>query len=268
MTKSARIPLVTLTSDFGLDDAYVGVMKGVILKICPRVRLIDLTHSIPQGDILKASLVLRSAVNYFPSGTIHLVVVDPGVGGERLPVAIHSRDMFFIGPNNGLFWFLRDEDPPPRAVKLEKYDYFLPETSNTFHGRDIFAPVAAHIGNGIQLDAFGPRLRDLVELSLPRVKRIDSGTYVGEVFYIDHFGNCVSNLAPNELGFDIDPSWVVELEDGNVVPVCRYYSQVPRDKPVALVGSSGHLEIAVRDGSAAEQLGLQRGVSFVVRKNG
>jgi S-adenosylmethionine hydrolase len=257
-------PVITLTTDFGLDDAYVGVMKGVLLRICPQCRLVDLTHSVPQGDILKASLVLRSAAGFFPAGTVHLAVVDPGVGGNRLPVAIHAGNKYFVGPDNGLFWFLTRRDPPPRAVVLEKRTYFLPKTSTTFHGRDVFAPVAAHLASGVPLSEFGPQTRALTSLSVPDVVREASGRMRGQVIYIDHFGNCVTNLSPEELGCDLSSHWIVVLEDGSRIPVGAYYGQVEEGHPLALVGSSGHLELAVRNGSAEKELALRLGSEFIL----
>lgn len=261
----ANDPVITLTTDFGLDDAYVGVMKGVLLRICPQCQLVDLTHNVPQGDILKASLVLRSAAGYFPAGTVHLAVVDPGVGGSRLPVAIHSGDKYFVGPDNGLFWFLTRRDPPPKAVVLQKRNYFLPKTSTTFHGRDVFAPVAAHLASGVPLSEFGPQTRELVSLALPAVTREAGGGLKGQVIYIDHFGNCVTNLSPEEVGCDLSARWMVEMEDGSTIPVGMYYGQVQEGHPLALVGSSGHLELAVRNGSAEKELTLRVGSEFVLR---
>jgi len=261
-------PLVTLTSDFGSDDSYVGVMKGVILRICPSCRLIDLTHSIPQGDVLKASFALRSAVKYFPVGTVHLAVVDPGVGGSRFPVAIHAGDMYFVGPDNGLFWFLAEQDPPSKAVILKNDSFTLPQTSTTFHGRDIFAPVAAHLASGVALENLGPPLhKQLVTRALPKVERIGSTSLRGHVIYVDHFGNCVSNISPEEVGCDLSGSWAVELRGHPPLPIGSYYGQVDDGSPIALIGSSGNLEIAVRNGSAAEKLNLGVGTAFLMKKS-
>jgi len=261
-------PLVTLTSDFGSGDSYVGVMKGVILRICPSCRLVDLAHSIPQGDILKASFALRSAVKYFPAGTVHLAVVDPGVGGSRLPVAIHAGNMYFVGPDNGLFWFLAEQDPPSKTVILENAGYTLPSTSTTFHGRDVFAPVAAHLASGVGLEELGPPLlKQLVTPSLPQVEWIGNASLRGHVIYVDHFGNCVSNILPEEVGCDLSGSWVVELRDYHPLPIGSYYGQVDDGSPIALIGSSGNLEIAVRNGSAAKKLNLDVGTAFLLKKS-
>jgi S-adenosylmethionine hydrolase len=259
-------PVITLTTDFGLDDAYVGAMKGVLLCICPNCRVVDLTHNVPQGDILKASLVLRSAADYFPADTVHVAVVDPGVGGNRLPVALYSGNRYFVGPDNGLFWFLAHRDPPPRVVVLQKRAYFLPKPSMTFHGRDVFAPVAAHLASGVPLSEFGPPRRELVSLAVPAVTRGAEGMFRCQVIDIDHFGNCVTNLSPEEVACDLSAHWVVEMEDGTSVPVGLYYGQVEEGQPLALVGSSGYLELAVRSGSAEKELSLSVGSALVLRR--
>ncbi|MBN1425008.1 SAM-dependent chlorinase/fluorinase [Candidatus Fermentibacteria bacterium] len=259
-------PIITLTTDFGLDDPYVGVMKGVILQICPTCHLVDLAHTLSQGDVLRASFALRAALEYFPQGTVHLVVVDPGVGSARHPVAVHGRGMYFVGPDNGLFWFLADDDPPPRVVTIQNRAYVLPRTSSTFHGRDIFAPVAAYLARGVRLEELGPPLRTVVRLDLPRPQRISSHRIGGAVIYVDHFGNCISNIAPEELGIDLTRgSWTVRCDAGQL-PVRRFYSEVDAGTPLAVIGSSGHVELSVRDGSAALQLDLGPGAPFVIER--
>jgi len=266
MTVSDLFPLITITTDFGVHDPYVGIMKGVILRIAPKARLIDLTHTIPQGDVLRGSIVLRSAMRYFPRGTIHLAVIDPGVGGKRNPVAVHTEQQYWVGPDNGLFWFLAGGDPPPQIVKLENRVYHLPDQSQTFHGRDIFAPVAAHMANGIPIREFGSLIRSLKTLSIPAVEQHTPDRLTGSIIYIDHFGNCISNITPDQQDISPISSWHVELDDATVVPLKKYYGQVAEHEPVALIGSSGYLEIAVRNGSAAESLGIMRGTKFALKR--
>lgn len=262
------LPLITLTSDFGLDDPYVGIMKGVILQICPMCRLVDLTHGITQGDVLRASLAIQAALDYFPPHTVHLAVVDPGVGGSRLPIVVHARGMYFVGPDNGLFGFLAHDDPPPRIVTIRQGPYTLPHPSFTFHGRDIFAPVAAHLAAGVRFEDLGTPTRSMVTLDLPKPRRLSPTQVEGTVIYVDHFGNCVSNLIPAELGLDLGQgTWVVRSAKG-VLPVKRYYAEVARGAPLALVGSTGRVELAVRDGSAAAGLGISLGFSFVLERVG
>lgn len=259
-------PVITLTTDFGLDDPYVGIMKGVILQICPTCRLVDLTHNVPQGNVLRASLVLRAALDYFPPGTVHLVVVDPGVGSSRHPIALHDRGAYFVGPDNGLFWFLADDDPPPRVVTIQSKAFVLPRTSSTFHGRDVFAPVAAHLALGVRLDELGSPERTVVRLDLPKPMRLSSRKVSGSIIYVDHFGNCISNVAPEELGIDLSKgAWIVHCQAGEL-PVRRFYSEVDPGTALAVVGSSGHVELSVRDGSAALQLDLGTGTSFEIER--
>ena len=267
MTIHDSSPLITITTDFGMHDPYVGMMKGVILGITPKARLVDLTHTVPQGDVLRGSLVLRSAMRYFPRGTVHLAVIDPGVGGKRNPVAIQAEQQFWVGPDNGLFWFLRGGDPPAQIVKLENRSYFLPDQSRTFHGRDIFAPIAAHLSRGVPVHEFGPVIRSLETLSIPAVERPSPDVLIGNIIYVDHFGNCISNITPDEQ--DITPlsAWYVELSDDRRLPLKQYYGQVAEHDPLALIGSSGYLEIAVRNGSASESLGMIRGSRFTLKRD-
>lgn len=258
-------PIITLTSDFGLDDPYVGVMKGVMLQICPWARLVDLSHGIPQGDIVRASLVLRAAIDYFPGGTVHLAVVDPGVGSARVPIAVHGRGMHFVGPDNGLFGFLAEDDPPPRVLAIKPGPFTLPRTSATFHGRDIFAPIAAHLASGARLEELGTPARAMVTLDLPKPQCVSSSFVRGSIIYVDHFGNCVSNVLPEELGLDLARGkWTVRCDAGEF-PLRRFYSEVEKGAPLAVVGSSGRVELSLRDGSAA-QLGIGLNTAFLLTR--
>lgn len=258
--------IITLTSDFGYDDPYVGIMKGVILQICPGCQLVDLVHGVPQGDIVRASLAVQAAIEYFPAGTVHLAVVDPGVGSARLPIAVHARGMYFVGPDNGLFWFLADDDPPPRVVSIKQGPFTLPRTSPTFHGRDIFAPIAAHLAAGTRIEQLGTPERRMVTLDLPKAQRLSSARVEGTIIYVDHFGNCISNVAPEELGLDLSRGrWMARSSVADF-PLRRYYSEVEEGSPVAVVGSSGRIELSIRDGSAATQLKLKLGASFVLER--
>ncbi len=261
-----ELPIITLTSDFGLDDPYVGIMKGVILQICPHCRLVDLSHGIPQGDVLRASLAVQAALDYFPKGTIHLAVVDPGVGSARLPLVVHARGMYFVGPDNGLFGFLAHDDPPPRVVSIRPGRYTLPRMSATFHGRDIFAPIAAHLARGVRLEELGTASRGLVTLDIPKAEWLAPDKVKGTVIYIDHFGNCISNVLPEELGLDLSRGrWVVRCVAGEF-PLRRYYSEVEKGEPLALVGSSGRVELSIRDGSAAVQRQIGLKMSFILER--
>lgn len=259
---AARRPLVTLTSDFGLRDPFVGIMKGVILGICPRARLIDLTHEIEAHDVLAAQLALECAVAFFAPGTVHLAVVDPGVGSNRRPLAIEAAGHRFVGPDNGLFTFAL-AGAGSSAVRLEEPAYRLPRVSLTFHGRDIFAPAAAYLALGVPMDRLGPRVTDPVLASIPRARREGDGL-VGEVLTWDRFGNAITSVTAADLdGMGESPA--VELAGRRLGPPVSAYAEGPEGLPAAILGSTGRLEIFVREGNARRSLGLGRGAPVAVR---
>ena len=256
-------PIVTLTTDFGGGSYYVGAMKGVILRIAPEVQLVDISHQIPPQDVLAAAFVLRHAACEFPPGTVHLVVVDPGVGTRRRPLVVQSNGHLWVGPDNGLFSFVLDR--ADRQVReIARADLGRPNPSNTFHGRDLFAPLAAHLCRGLDLAAVGPPLADPVRLAeaapCKSANRID-----GHIVHIDGFGNLVSNIATA----DIAP-WgsglCIRLGAHVLTALCRTYEDVEPGAPLALIGSAGLLEVAVNCGHAARQLGVQRRAPLVVEK--
>jgi S-adenosylmethionine hydrolase len=270
------MPILTLLTDFGIEDEYVGVMKGVILSIAPHVRLVDLSHQIPPQDVRRAALLLSNAAPFFPPDTVHLAVVDPGVGTERRPLAIRTPVGTFVGPDNGLFSYVLAEVPHWVAVELRNPAYWLPRPSFTFHGRDIFAPTAAHLAAGAPLESLGPRVTDLKALPLPRLEMGDRWLE-GEVLYADRFGNLVTSIG--RFGWERDhlvlvPAFSSAASLRRAFPaatvrvvaaglelqgVRRTYGEVPAGTALALIGSHSFLEIAVREGNAAEQLGLQVG---------
>ncbi len=256
--------LITLTTDFGTRDWFVGTMKGVILGIQPRATLVDLTHDIPAGDIRSGAFALAAAARFFPRGTVHLVVVDPGVGSARKAVAVQTRNAVFVAPDNGvLSWALADEKI--RAIHaLEHEAYFLQPVSRTFHGRDFFAPVAAHLSRGVPISKFGPALKGLVRLERPEPRQGRDGIE-GEVLYIDHFGNAITNLGADLLRAAGRASCEVYARRRRVCPLKAFYQAAPPGTPVAIVGSSGFLEIAVNGGSAEKLLGLKTGTRVILR---
>ena len=255
-------PIITLTTDFGLRDPFVGVMKGVILAICPAARLVDLTHEIAPQDVLEGALALESGARFFPPGTIHLAVVDPGVGSAQRGLALRAGDYFFVGPDNGLFtaalagrgW---------SAVSLENPAYRLTEVSPTFHGRDIFAPAAAHLACGIALERFGPPVKDPVRLPWPECRAQGSG-WVGEVIGADRFGNLITSVTAARL--EGAGGWEVEIGGRSLGPLAACYADGPEGRPAALIGSSGRLEVFVRNGSARALLGAERGMEVRVSR--
>ncbi len=248
--------VITLTTDFGTRDWFAGTMKGVICRFAPEVPVIDLTHEVPPGDVRSGAFDLAAAVPYFPHGTIHIAVVDPGVGSARLAIALRTAHAIFIGPDNGvLSWAVREE-PVEEMRQLTNREWFLEPVSRTFHGRDIFAPVAARLAAGARFEEAGDPLDDFVRLPWPALK---SGTRraTGEIVHIDRFGNAITNL-PAEI---IPPeSEVVRMRCGGTT-VCAHacYSDVAPGEPLGLAGSSGLLELAVNGGDFADHFGVGEG---------
>jgi S-adenosylmethionine hydrolase len=254
-----RPAIITLLTDFGRRDAYVGIMKGVILSLNPMARLVDLSHEVPPQDIVAGALVLQSAWRYFPPGTIHVAVVDPGVGSERRALAATGGGQFLVGPDNGLLSLVFKEHTDRIAVKLENPAYFLPEVSATFHGRDIFAPVAAHLSLGVPLTSLGPALPDPVRLDVPDPVW-GEGEVVGEIIAGDHFGNLISNIPFDLLHSRLRGRWASLRVKGQLIEqFATTYSEVSPGTLLALGGSHGYLEIACRLGSAAQVLGAAPG---------
>jgi S-adenosylmethionine hydrolase len=261
----AQPPIVTLTTDFGLVDSYVGIIKGVILRICPNARLVDLSHLVPPQDIATGALLLRQAAPYFPSDTIHLAVVDPGVGGNRLPVAVSTGSGTFVAPDNGLVTAVLPADMSSvRAVHLNRPQFWMPTLHPTFHGRDIFAPVAAYLAAGATLLSVGESIppEDLVRLSWPTPIRT-ANQIIGEVVHTDHFGNLITNIERDLL---VDEGAArISLAGVDVGALVQTYSDRGPGEPAAYLGSSGLLEIAVVDCNAAQVLGAGRGAPVIVR---
>ncbi len=261
----AQSPIVTLTTDFGLADSYVGIIKGVILRICPNAQLVDLSHLIPPQDITAGALLLRQTVPYFPPETIHLGVVDPGVGGNRLPVAVSTNSGTFVAPDNGLLTGILPVDMAGvRAVHLNRPQFWMPTPHPTFHGRDIFAPVAAYLAAGATLLSVGESIppEDLVRLPWPSPTRAGDAV-TGEVIHTDHFGNLITNIRDTDL--EALTRARVTLAGGDVGQLVRTYSDRGPGEAAAYIGSSGLLEIAVVECNAAQVLGAGRGAPVTVR---
>ena len=242
-------------------------MKGVILGICPAARLVDLSHDIGPQDVLEGALCLEAAVSFFPKGTIHLAVIDPGVGASRRPMALRSAGQCFVGPDNGLFSLVLERGGRRvEAVELTSAEYRLARVSRTFHGRDIFAPAAAHLASGVPLERLGRAMTDPVRLVLPSSRRED-GLVAGEVIGADRFGNLLTSVTEADLaGLDGPLGLVVEIGGIRVgAPVAAYSEALPGSVG-AVVGSTGRLEVFVRDGSAQAALGLGRGAPVVVKR--
>ncbi|MBI2501609.1 MAG: SAM-dependent chlorinase/fluorinase [Candidatus Latescibacteria bacterium] len=250
------MPLITLTSDFGLQDYYVGAMRGAILRLAPEARLVDLSHCIPPQDLLAGAWILRHAATEFPPGTVHLAVVDPGVGSARRPLVLASGGYLWVGPDNGLFSFAL-QTPGWRAYEIYHPELRGPRLSSTFHGRDLFAPAAAHLATGFPLESVGPPVSDPVRLEEASPRREEQGL-LGQVIHVDRFGNLTTNI-PGEAVASWGEGWRLCLGTGQVLTrLCRTYAEAEPGALLALVGSAGLLEVAVKGGSAARRLRLGR----------
>lgn len=259
--------IITLLTDFGSQDSYVGIMKGVMLSLNPEAVLVDLVHEVPPQDTIAGAFLLAEAAPYFPPATIHLAVVDPGVGTPRRALAARARDQFWVGPDNGLFHLVFQEGPSPDLVSLENPDYFRESVSRTFQGRDLFAPVAAHLSLGTPLDAFGPPITDPIALPWPRPEFTPEAVR-GEVVHVDGFGNLASNIRGKELlAWLAGSPHVVILGSLTVQGLARTYGEAAAGEFVALVGSHGYLEIACVQGNAARRLTVGKGRSLAVIKS-
>lgn len=275
-------PIITLTTDFGLGDGYVAAMKGIILQICPGATLVDISHDIPPQDVLHGAFVLNTATGYFPPGSVHLAVVDPGVGTSRHPILLVTPHGSYVAPDNGLLTYILlknsarpAEKATPETPFMEILEISVPEkcaayvlnhsqfwrepVSDTFHGRDIFTPVAAHLAAGVPPDALGDRLDKLHCAFIPEPVQKGDGI-LGHIIYIDRFGNLVSNIP---LGDPTAMRFTVEIEGRQIAGPSRSYASV--SGLLAIKGSHGFLEIAYRNGNAAQHLGASVGTPFTVR---
>ncbi|NOT35256.1 MAG: SAM-dependent chlorinase/fluorinase [Candidatus Eisenbacteria bacterium] len=251
-------PLVTFTSDFGLDDWFVGVVRGVLHSGCPEAHVVDITHSIPPGDIERAVFVVNAAARDFPPGTVHLVVVDPGVGTARRGLVVRAHNQIFVGPDNGVLESaLGASDPEVHSITNESL--FRPSVSATFHGRDVFAPIAAALAGGAPLAEMGPRIVDPLRFPEPKPER-RAGELVGRIMFVDRFGNLLTNLKPADIqnAYPDTAKGSFEIVAGGLAirGLQRTYGDAPFGSLVAVLGSSGRLEIAQVGGSASHRLGL------------
>jgi S-adenosylmethionine hydrolase len=258
-------PVIALLTDFGTRDHYVGAMRGVALGICPDATLADITHDIAPQDVLGGALELAAAFTYFPSGTVFLCVVDPGVGSARRGIGVEAGGYRFIAPDNGLLTLVFRACPPTRVVELTQQQYARTEISRTFEGRDRFAPAAAWLARGTDLGALGPPLATWQLLDVPE-PRVQDGQISGVVLRVDRFGNLVTNIDRRSVQQVAGGRRIIVEAAGRPVPdVVETYAEAAPGSICALFGSSGHLEIAINGGSAAASLGLSRGAPLSVR---
>ena len=263
------MPVITLITDFGIKDGNVGVMKGVIWGICPTAQISDLSHMIHAQNIREAAYVFVRSVPYFPKGSIHIVVVDPGVGTKRRPMAAKIGDWFYVGPDNGTITGLLERAEQAgwetEFVELNQNKYWLPEVSFVFHGRDIFSPVAAHVANGVPLSELGAPFTDPVRLELPKPEKTSDG-WRGAVVHIDHFGNLSSNIRVENLGEAMKhkEKIIIRINGAEIKGMANTFGERPVGELIALLGSTGNLGIAVVNGNAANQLGVKVGDEIMV----
>ena len=263
--RSSRLPVsvsgqVTLVTDFGTSDYYVGAVKGVILSINPAARVIDITHEIHPQDIEEAAFTLLACYQTFEKGTIHIAVVDPGVGSARRAIIASAGDYYFIGPDNGIFSYVFNREPHRRVIHITEEKFFHQPVSNTFHGRDVFAPVAAALSKGMPLETFGQEIRDEVRLKPLAPEPTKRGKLKGRLIHIDRFGNCVTNFDRQSLNGLDERILILSVNGKRTQSVEKSYSDaVGKNKLFAIWGSAGFLEISARNRSAAKLLKAKRG---------
>jgi S-adenosyl-L-methionine hydrolase (adenosine-forming) len=250
--------IITLLTDFGLIDPYVAMMKGVILSINPHAVLVDISHSIPTGRIVQGAGMTRESYPFFPEGTVHLAVVDPGVGTGRRLLGIEADGHYFVGPDNGIFWPAIKDCREAMVINLTESRYFLPHITSTFHGRDVFAPIAAHLSLGKELSQMGVKMHDPVEITLPECS-ITNDILTGEITHMDNFGNLITDIGEPALRRFLEKSNpVITLGNLEIRKIDNTYFDVEEGEPLALINSSGLLEIAVNLGRASEYVGINK----------
>jgi S-adenosylmethionine hydrolase len=252
--KTRRVPVITLLTDFGTADYFVGAVKGAILSVNPAAVIADITHEVPPQDVETAAFTVLAAYETFPPGTVHFAVVDPGVGSERRAIVVKAGKWLFVGPDNGLFTYIYDREPSHQTFHVTAEKYFRPSPSTTFHGRDIFAPVAAALSKGVKPEAFGPSIADEVRLATSPTPTI---------IHIDHFGNCITNITRDLFDSSKQPTLLVKRKV--IDTFVDFYGAAPPNTLVAIWGSAGFLEISVNRKSAAKILGAKRGDPIILR---
>jgi len=260
-------PIISLTTDFGLRDPYVAEMKAVILRICAEARIVDISHEISKYDVRMGAFALACAAPYFPEGTFHVGVVDPGVGTERQPIIIQTPKGYYVGPDNGVLTLAARNDGGPESIhKIANPKLILPQVSSTFHGRDIFAPAAAHLANGTSPAEFGPKISKINKPAFAQVAR-EREALVGEVIHTDDFGNIITNLQPKDIQITRTQSTInIKIKNTRLgLKLCKTYGEVPQHKPLALIGSHNFLEISLNQDNAAKTYKTKTGDKIIVQ---
>jgi len=254
--------IITFTTDFGLTEHYVGTMKGVILNINPTVHMVDISNSIQSYDVLDGALAISQAYKYFPSATIHLVIVDPGVGSSRRPLLVRTERHYFLAPDNGVLSFIFEAEQERLEVRhITSEHYFLQPVSNTFHGRDVFAAIAGWMSKGIEGSSFGEVITDFVRFSAPKPKVMAPNTIKGVVLKVDKFGNMITNIRPQDLPqlFEPEAKFRIIIGKAEITKMKTAYAQGTPGETFAILGSLGYLEIATNRGMAARMVGADKG---------
>jgi S-adenosyl-L-methionine hydrolase (adenosine-forming) len=258
-------PLITLTTDYGTSDVFAAVMRGVILSINPDVSIVDITHEVLAHDILDGALAIGNAYKYFPPKTVHVVVVDPGVGTERRPLLVAADQHYFIAPDNGVLSSVYDQSESLHVWNLISEHYFRQPVSKTFHGRDVFAPVAGWLSKSWQTSSFGEPITDFVRFTLPKIKT-EGTSAKGVVLRTDHFGNLITNITPEQVPglLTANGNLSITVGQAKISKMVQTFAEGVAGEPVAIIGSSGYLEISVNRGNAAKTVGAGRGAEVVV----
>ncbi len=265
----ARPPVITLTTDFGLQDHFVGTMKGVILEAVPDVQLVDICHSVQPFDVFDGALTIAQAYSYFPSGTVHVVIVDPGVGTARRPIVVSTEKYRFVAPDNGVLSLIYDREERLSVLHITADHYFLQPVSNTFHARDVFSPIAAYLAKGVEPGRMGEEVSDFVRFSAPRPKPVDEHTLRGVVLKVDRFGNLITNITPQDapMLFEAEPHpFKIVVGNREITQIRTAYASGTPGEVFGILGSMGFLEIAANRGAAAKIVDAAKGsdVSIVL----
>ena len=267
----ANRPLITLTTDFGLNDHFVGAMKGVILDIVPEAEIVDICHAVQPFDVLDGALAIAQAYSYFPNGTVHLVVVDPGVGTARRPILLSTGRHYFVAPDNGVLSLIYSHAERVQVRHIDAEHYYRQPVSNTFHARDIFAPVVAYLAKGVEPMKFGEEITDFVRFNAPRPKPVDAQTLRGVVLRIDRFGNIVTNFSPEDLPALFQPNppaFKITVGKREITEIHTNYADGAPNEVFGILGSMGYLEISANRAAAAQLIGTSKGSEVVVVMEG
>lgn len=268
-TDSIAMSVITLTTDFGCDNWFVGTMKGVIKKINSDAEIVDITHAVRSQNIFEAAFILGNAYAYFPAGTIHTVVVDPGVGSDRHALVVKSSRYYFVAPDNGVLSFAMEREEVEKIVNIESEKYMLHPVSATFHGRDVFAPASAYLSLGVEPEEFGPSVKEIIRLKPSVPRKLGEREVVGHVLCVDPFGNMITDVTESFLEELLGSSRAKRLRilvrDREIDRIRETYAQGRENELIALIGSSGHMEFAMNQGRASDILGMQEGENFILR---